>query len=61
MSSLEDGSSTGLCFPGQGEWKQQIGAQADLQGGSCYLRCGPGAMSTSLCALHDKVQHHRCF
>lgn len=27
------------------------------RGGSCYLRCGPGAMSTSLYELHEKVSN----
>lgn len=48
-------------FPRTNRMETADGGSGSLQGGSCYLRCGPGAMSTSLYELHEKVQQHRCF
>lgn len=45
MSPLEDCPRQGCVYlPGQGGWKQHTGAPSDLQGGSCYLPCGPSAL-----------------
>lgn len=48
-------------FPRTKRMEIADGGSGSLQGGSCYLRCGPGAMNTSLYELHEKVQQHRCF
>lgn len=61
MSPLEDCPRQGCVYlPGQRGWKQHTGAPSDLQGGSCYLPCGPSALRENSTPMlpSRKMQSH---